>query len=102
MSLFENLANLSIVAPRSTKPNARPGLSRSGSSGWYDTTDAPTLEDFASQAQTWAKRIERYQQRCATNVVMALIGPTPVTLLVFNPLSLLLWLVVVLLVWWLR
>jgi hypothetical protein len=87
-----------ITAVRPTLRHSR--TSSRDSTGWYLDHDTPTLEDFATRAQTMAKRIERYQSQCATNVVMALIGPTPIMmLLVFNPLAILLW-VVVGVVWW--
>jgi hypothetical protein len=43
--------------------------------------------------------LEIYQGRCAQNIVMALLRPTPLVLFLFNPICLLLvWLCVV--VWW--
>ena len=69
------------------------------SPGWFLTDHNPTLDDFASRLNTALARFERYQNRCAQNVVMALIGPTPVVLFVLNPLSLLLWMALG--VWWL-
>lgn len=58
-----------------------------------------TLDDFAKRLNTTISKFEQWQSRCAQNVVMALMRPTVVVLFVFNPISLLLW--VVLMVWWL-
>jgi hypothetical protein len=50
-----------------------------------------TLDDFAHRLNTTTKRIERWQGACAQNVVMALMRPTPIVLFLFNPVSLVLW-----------
>jgi hypothetical protein len=57
-----------------------------------------TLDDFAHRLNTTTKRIERWQGACAQNVVMALMRPTPIVLFLFNPVSLVLWGLVV--VWY--
>lgn len=92
------LNNTTLPSPSSTK-STRPVLRHSrtssrDSTGWYLDHDTPTLEDFAMRAQTLAKRMERYQNQCATNIVMALMRPTPVVLLLLNPLAIVLWVVV--------
>lgn len=60
------------------------------STGWYLDTDTPSLKDFEVRAQTFAKRLEKYANRCATNVVMGLMSPAAVVLFVFNPIMLVL------------
>ncbi|TKA38752.1 hypothetical protein B0A54_08716 [Friedmanniomyces endolithicus] len=72
--------------------------SSSTSSGWYDTTHNPTLDDIAARLNTTLSRFEQWQSRCAQNVVMGLLGPTPVVLFVLNPVALAVW--GVLLGWW--
>lgn len=86
----------------SMTPTLRPGSSRSsskGSPGWYNTENNLTLDDFARKLNTRAKRFEIWQGRCAQNVVMALLRPTPLVLFLLNPLCLILY--VVLAVYWL-
>ena len=58
------------------------------------------MDDFAKRLNGVIGRFEQWQGRCAQNVVMALMRPTPMVLFVFNPISLMLWIVV--LVWWLK
>ena len=93
-------ATLTTLSP-STKARrpapAKRQLSRD-SPGWYNTEDGMTLDDFAKRLNTTLSRIEQFQSRCAQNVVMALMRPTPLVLFVFNPICLIVW--VVLLVWW--
>jgi hypothetical protein len=60
------------------------------STGWYLDADTPSLKDFEVRAQTYAKRLERFASRCATNVVMGLMSPAAVVLFVFNPIMLVL------------
>ncbi|TKA35905.1 hypothetical protein B0A54_12352 [Friedmanniomyces endolithicus] len=85
--------------PRQRPPYKRSSSSSSRSSGWYDTTRNPTLDDIAARLNTSLSRFEQWQSRCAQNVVMGLLGPTPVVLLfVLNPVGLVVW--GVLLGWW--
>jgi len=56
------------------------------------------LDDFARRLETRVKRFEIWRGKSAQNVVMALMRPTPVVLFLFNPIALVLW--VVLLIWW--
>jgi hypothetical protein len=64
------------------------------STGWYLDADTPSLKDFEVRAQTYAKRLERFASRCATNVVMGLMSPVAVVLFVFNPIMLVLMILV--------
>ncbi|TKA65282.1 hypothetical protein B0A55_09534, partial [Friedmanniomyces simplex] len=78
---------------KSTSTQQRPPYKRSPpssstSSGWYNTENTPTLDDIAARLNTTLSRFEQWQSRCAQNVVMALIGPTPVVLFVLNPVAL--------------
>jgi len=57
-----------------------------------------TLDDFSRRLDTRLSKIERYQSKCAQNIVMALMTPTPVALFLLNPISLLIWMVLA--VWW--
>lgn len=59
-----------------------------------------TLDDFAQRLNTMLGRFEQWQGQCAKNVVMALFSPTPVVLFVFNPLALMLWVVLAVCWWW--
>ena len=77
----------------SSSPRIRPRQLRrvsSDSTGWYLDADTPSLKDFEVRAQTYAKRLERFASRCATNVVMGLMSPAAVVLFVFNPIMLVL------------
>ncbi|KAK1809180.1 hypothetical protein LTR12_016473 [Friedmanniomyces endolithicus] len=90
-------------APRQRPPFKRSSpsttaSSSSTSSGWYDTTRNPTLDDIAARLNTTLSRFEQWQSRCAQNVVMGLLGPTPVVLFVLNPVALAVWGLV--LGWW--
>jgi hypothetical protein len=62
----------------------------SDSTGWYLDADTPSLQDFEARAQTLIKRVEKFANRCATNVVMGLMSPAAVVLIVFNPIMLVL------------
>ena len=64
------------------------------SPGWYNTEDVPTLDDFAKRLESKLSRLQQWQTRCAQNVVMALMRPTPVVLFLFNPITVLIWLMV--------
>ena len=57
-----------------------------------------TLDDFARRLDTTLSRLEQWQARCAQNMVMALMRPTPLIIFVFNPVCLMLWLALA--VWW--
>ncbi|KAM0712751.1 hypothetical protein Q7P35_000198 [Cladosporium inversicolor] len=77
----------------SSSPRSRPRQLRrvsTDSTGWYLDADTPSLKDFEVRAQTYAKRLERFASRCATNVVMGLMSPAAVVLFVFNPIMLVL------------
>jgi hypothetical protein len=77
----------------SSSPRIRPRQLRrvsTDSTGWYLDADTPSLKDFEVRAQTYAKRLERFASRCATNVVMGLMSPAAVVLFVFNPIMLVL------------
>lgn len=79
----------------------RPGSSSKTStpgSGWYNQENIPTLDDYARRLNTASKKIEIWQGKCAQNVVMALMRPTPIVLFALNPICLILY--VVLGVWW--
>ena len=89
-------ASFYSASSRPSTPSRQPSWDRSK---WYNETDNPTLDDFARRLETTAKRIEHWQSACATNIVMALLRPTPVALFVFNPVSL--FLLVVMLITWL-
>jgi hypothetical protein len=99
-----NLAKFGSSPPSPTLSGAstprRPGSVRSNSSGWYTPNENNlTLEELAKRMNTRAKRLEIYQGRCAQNIVMALLRPTPLVLFLFNPICLMLvWLCVV--IWW--
>lgn len=83
-----------------TTPTRRPPHKRRtsrDSPGWYITDGGMTLDDFAKRLNTTLSRIEQYQGRCAQNVVMALMGPTPLLLFIFNPVTIFL----LVLIWWL-
>ena len=80
------------------RPSYRRQASRE-SPGWYNTEGGMTLDDFAKRLDTTLSRIEQYGTRSAQSVVMALMTPTPIALFIFNPVSLLIWLVVA--IWWL-
>nr|POE72389.1 hypothetical protein CFP56_12262 [Quercus suber] len=86
-------------SPRSkpSRPTPSRQISRD-SPGWYNTDGGMTLDDFAKRLNTTLSRFEQWQGRCAQNVVMALMRPTPIALLVFNPISVLLY--VLLICWW--
>ncbi len=92
------------TAPRHQPPHrplykrSSPSSSSSTSSGWYDTARNPTLDDIAARLNTTLSRFEQWQSRCAQNVVMGLLGPTPVVLFVLNPAALVVW--GALLGWW--
>ncbi|KAK5117307.1 hypothetical protein LTR62_005924 [Meristemomyces frigidus] len=83
-----------------SSPAKRPDHKRSPASisrespGWYNTEDGMTLDDFAERLNSLIGRFERWQGKCAQNVVMALMRPTPIVLFVFNPVALVLWMVV--------
>ncbi|KAK4543594.1 hypothetical protein LTR36_005489 [Oleoguttula mirabilis] len=53
-----------------------------------------TLDDFAKRLDTTLSRLQQFQGRCAQNAVMALMGPTPLVLFLFNPVTIVVWLVV--------
>ena len=91
----QSKTSVTIACPDTTtmRPQTRRQTSLD-SPGWYNTEGGMTLEDFTLRFTTYQKRFERYQNRCAQNIVMALIGPTPVALFVFNPIALLIWLLV--------
>lgn len=77
----------------SSSPRVRPRQLRrvsTDSTGWYLDHDTPSLKDFEVRAQTFAKRIEKFASRCATNVVMGLMSPAAVVLFVFNPIMMVL------------
>jgi hypothetical protein len=77
----------------SSSPRLRPKHLRrisSDSTGWYLDADTPSLKDFEIRAGTLAKRLEKFANRCATNVVMGLMSPAAVVLFVFNPIMLVL------------
>jgi hypothetical protein len=77
----------------SSSPRLRPKHLRrvsSDSTGWYLDADTPSLKDFEIRAGTLAKRLEKFANRCATNVVMGLMSPAAVVLFVFNPVMLVL------------
>ncbi|KJY01948.1 hypothetical protein TI39_contig269g00014 [Zymoseptoria brevis] len=99
-----NLAKLGSAPSSPTFSGAstprRPGSARSNSSGWYTPNENNlTLEDFAKRLKTRSKRLEIWQGRCAQNIVMALLRPTPLVLFLFNPVCLLMvWICVM--VWW--
>ncbi|GAB7326029.1 hypothetical protein MBLNU13_g10065t1 [Cladosporium sp. NU13] len=92
----QTLTNTPSTTPTSTpssSPRIRPRQLRrvsSDSTGWYLDADTPSLKDFEVRAQTYAKRLERFVSRCATNVVMGLMSPAAVVLFVFNPIMLVL------------
>lgn len=94
-------AIISPVAKSSTTPASSPSSSprlrprhlrrtSSDSTGWYLDADTPSLKDFEKRAQTLVKRIEKFLSRCATNVVMGLMSPAAVALFLFNPITLVL------------
>lgn len=88
-----NTASTSPTSTPSSSPRIRPRQLRrvsSDSTGWYLDADTPSLKDFEVRAQTYAKRLERFASRCATNVVMGLMSPAAVVLFVFNPIMLVL------------
>jgi hypothetical protein len=66
------------------------------SPGWYNTEGGMTLDDFAKRLNTNISKFEQWQGRCAQNVVMALMRPTPMVLFLFNPISLFIWILVAL------
>lgn len=77
-------------------PPSRPSYHRrapsTDSPGWYLSSEStPTLEDFATRSQTLLKRFERFQTRCATDVVMALMRPGTMVLFVLNPVAIMLY-----------
>lgn len=71
----------SSTSSRSSTPK------RTYSSSWYNQDENPSLEDIARQLETLPKRFERWQNVCATNVVMALFSPTPAVLFLFHPMT---------------
>jgi hypothetical protein len=76
-----------------SSPAVRPKYLRrisSDSTGWYLDADTPSLQDFEARAQTFVKRVEKFANQCATNVVMGLMSPAAVVLIVFNPIMLVL------------
>jgi hypothetical protein len=81
----------------------RPGHKRSppsrDSPGWYNTEGGMTLDDFAARLNSLIGKFEQWQGKCAQNVVMALMRPTPIALFVLNPIALVLW--IALFAWWL-
>lgn len=85
------------IKSRPTRPTHSRQSSRD-SPGWYNTDGGMTLDDFAKRLDTTLSRVEQWQGRCAQNVVMALMRPTPIVLLVFNPISVILYIVLV--CWW--
>lgn len=90
----------SSPSPSTKRPPHKRHPSRD-SPGWYNTEDGMTLDDFAQRLNTTLSRLEQYRGRCAQNLVMALMRPTPLVLFVFNPMSLVVWIVVGV-VWWLE
>jgi hypothetical protein len=89
-------ANTPSTTPQtspSSSPRLRPKHLRrvsSDSTGWYLDADTPSLKDFEIRAGTLAKRLEKFANRCATNVVMGLMSPAAVVLFLFNPVMLVL------------
>ncbi|KAH9807838.1 hypothetical protein Tdes44962_MAKER06354 [Teratosphaeria destructans] len=84
---------LSARSSPSKRPQARRQVSRD-SPGWYNTDGGMTLDDFAKRLDTYMSRFEQWQSKCAQNAVMALMRPTPIVLFLFNPISMLVWLLV--------
>ncbi|KAF2764987.1 hypothetical protein EJ03DRAFT_355292 [Teratosphaeria nubilosa] len=85
--------SLSARSSPSKRPQARRQVSRD-SPGWYNTDGGMTLDDFAKRMNTYMSRFEQWQSKCAQNVVMALMRPTPIVLFLFNPISMLVLLLV--------
>lgn len=56
------------------------------------------LEAIARRLNTAGKRLERFSGKCAQDVVMALMRPTPMMLVALHPVVLMVVLVAV--VWW--
>lgn len=93
----------STPRPWSRSGSSTPTVSRRSSSnnsaGWYTNTEnALTLEEFGRRLNTRWKRFEIWQGRCAQNVVMALLRPTPLILFALNPVCLILYVLVG--CWW--
>lgn len=88
-----NTPSTTPTSSPSSSPRIRPRQLRrvsSDSTGWYLDADTPSLKDFEVRAQTLAKRLEKFANRCATNVVMGLMSPAAVVLFIFNPIMLVL------------
>ncbi|KAF2483078.1 hypothetical protein BDY17DRAFT_323842 [Neohortaea acidophila] len=95
-------APISRSSSSSSISTIRPSNSRKpswDSAKWYDVDDQPTLEDFTVRLGTLSRRIDIWLGRCATNVVMGLLGPTPFALFFLNPMCL--FLAFLGLIWWL-
>lgn len=92
------LTTLTVRRQRPAHKRASPSTPNRNSPGWYNTDGGLTLDDFARRLNTRISKFEQWQGRCAQNVVMALMRPTPVSLFLFNPMALLIYLGLV--VWW--
>ena len=90
-SISRSLSGFSVSTISSSPSHSR--RSSRGSPGWYSKEGELTLEDFAEKLKTRSKRFEVYMGRCAQNLVMALLSPTPLMLFLFNPISLVCWVV---------
>jgi hypothetical protein len=92
--------SMSRSSSHSSTSTIRPSSNhkRSDSSSWYNTSDNLTLEDFEARLENWEKRFERWVSTCTTNIVMALLRPTPLVLFLFNPVCLIA-IVLVMMVW---
>ena len=86
LSRSSSISSTSTIRPGSRNSHKR--SSSKDSSQWYNTTENMTLEDFADRLNTLEKRFERFVSQCATNIVMALLRPTPLVLFLFNPVCL--------------
>jgi len=82
----------------SSSGRSTPRRSLRDSPGWYNTQDNPSLEEIARKLETRLSRFEQWRSRCAQNIVMALMRPTPVVLFLFNPVAIMIW--VAILSWW--
>jgi hypothetical protein len=95
----ENMSFTWTIPPSTETKTTTVAPSRPSSPGWYNREGELTLEDFARKLNTRGKRFEVWVGKCAQNFVMALFSPTPLVLFLFNPISLMLWMILGLWMW---
>lgn len=84
LSRASSTSSTSTIRPTSSHKRSRSKDNLS----WYTPSENPTLEDFAERLNSLEKRVERFVSQCATNIVMALLRPTPMVLFFLNPVTL--------------